>query len=45
MKRELRPLEAIKDQHPKWLLTMDEILPEQNFNGIIKTSALKWLFI
>ena len=45
LKRELRPLEAIKDQHPKWLLTMDEILPEQNFNGIIKTSALKWLFI
>ncbi|MCL2283802.1 MAG: ATP-binding protein [Fibromonadales bacterium] len=43
LKRELRPLEAIKDQHPKLLLTMDEILPEQNFNGIIKTSALKWL--
>jgi len=43
LKRELRPLEAIKDQHPKQLLTMDEILPEQNFNGIIKTSVLKWL--
>jgi len=43
MKRELRPLTAIKDQHPKLLLTMDEILPEQNFNGIIKTGALKWL--
>ncbi len=43
LKRELRPLEAIKDQHPKLLLTMDEILPEQNINGIIKTSALKWL--
>jgi predicted AAA+ superfamily ATPase len=45
LKRELRPLEAIKDQYPKLLLTMDEILPEQNINGIIKTSALKWLFI
>jgi hypothetical protein len=22
---------------------MDSILPEQNFNGIVKTSALKWL--
>jgi len=43
LKRELRPLEAIKDQHPKLLLTMDDILPEQNINGIIKTSALKWL--
>jgi predicted AAA+ superfamily ATPase len=43
MKRELRSLEAIKDQHPKLLLTMDEILPEQNFNGIMKISALKWL--
>jgi predicted AAA+ superfamily ATPase len=43
LKRELRPLEVIKDQHPKLLLTMDEILPEQNINGIIKTSALKWL--
>jgi predicted AAA+ superfamily ATPase len=43
LKRELRPLELIKDQYPKLLLTMDEILPEQNFNGIIKTSVLKWL--
>jgi predicted AAA+ superfamily ATPase len=43
LKRELKPLELIKDQHPKLLLTMDEILPEQNFNGIIKTSALRWL--
>jgi len=43
LKRELRPLEAIKDQHPKLLLTMDEILPEQNINGIVKTSVLKWL--
>jgi len=43
LKRELRPLEAIKDQHPKLLLTMDEILPEQNINGIIKTSVLRWL--
>jgi len=43
LKRELRPLAAIKDQHPKLLLTMDEILPEQNFDGIIKTSVLNWL--
>jgi len=43
LKRELRPLESIKDQHPKLLLTMDEILPEQNINGIVKTSVLRWL--
>lgn len=43
--RELRPLQAIKDNHPKLLLTMDEVLPEQNFAGIIKTNALEWLII
>lgn len=43
LKRELRSLQAIKDNYPKLLLTMDEILPEQNFNGIVKTSALRWL--
>jgi len=45
LQRELRPLQAIKDQHPKLLLTMDEILPEQNFNGIIKTSVINWLLM
>jgi predicted AAA+ superfamily ATPase len=43
LQRELKPLFAIKDQHPKLLVTMDEILPEQNFDGIRKTNALKWL--
>jgi predicted AAA+ superfamily ATPase len=43
LQRELKPLFAIKDQHPKLLITMDEILPEQNFDGIRKTNALKWL--
>jgi predicted AAA+ superfamily ATPase len=41
--RELKPLQAIKDHYPKLLLTMDEILPEQNFDGIAKMSALEWL--
>jgi predicted AAA+ superfamily ATPase len=41
--RELRPLKLIKDNHPKLLLTMDTILPEQNFDGIQKTNALQWL--
>lgn len=43
LKRELRPLELIKDNYPKLLLTMDTVLPEQNFGGIQKTNALNWL--
>lgn len=43
LKRELLPLELIKDNYPKLLLTMDTVLPEQNFGGIKKTSALNWL--
>ncbi|TKS56997.1 ATP-binding protein [Mesohalobacter halotolerans] len=43
LKRELRPLERIKDNYPKLLLTMDTVLPEQNFGGIRKLNALKWL--
>ena len=43
LKRELRPLELIKDNYPKLLLTMDTVLPEQNFEGIQKTNALNWL--
>lgn len=43
LKRELRPLQLIKDNYPKLLLTMDTILPEQTFEGIQKTSALNWL--
>jgi uncharacterized protein len=43
LKREIRPLELIKDNYPKLLLTMDTVLPEQNFGGIQKTNALKWL--
>ena len=41
--RELKPLQAIKDHYSKLLLTMDEILPEQNFDGIVKMPALEWL--
>jgi predicted AAA+ superfamily ATPase len=43
LKRELRPLESINDNYPKLLLTMDTVLPEQNFGGIRKTNALNWL--
>jgi len=43
LKRELLPLQLIKDNYPKLLLTMDTVLPEQNFGGIKKTSVLNWL--
>jgi len=43
LKRELRPLELIKDHYPKLLLTMDTVLPDQNFGGIRKSNALIWL--
>lgn len=43
LKRELRPLQKIQDNHPKLLLTMDNILPHQNFEGVQKMSAVDWL--
>jgi predicted AAA+ superfamily ATPase len=43
LKRELRPLELINDNYPKLLLTMDTVLPDQNFGGIRKSNALIWL--
>lgn len=43
LKRELKSLQMIKDNYPKFLLTMDDIMGEQNFDGIIKTNVLKWL--
>ncbi|EMB75954.1 ATP-binding protein [Streptococcus mutans] len=41
--RELRPLEEIKDQFPKYLLTMDTIQPSANYNGIEKKNIIDWL--
>ena len=43
LKRELRSLEQIKDNNPKYLLTLDEINKTANYNGIIKLNALDWL--
>ncbi len=41
--RELKPLFAISDQYPKYLLTLDEITPTANYDGIRKLNALQWL--
>ena len=42
LNRELRPLQAIEDNHPKILLTLDED-PPLNYDGIWRMNALKWL--
>lgn len=43
LERELRSLEATKDQFPKYLLTMDTIQRTANYNGIEKKHILDWL--
>ena len=41
--RELAPLRKIRDNYPKYLLTLDEIFGEMNYDGIQKKNALQWL--
>ena len=43
LKRELKSLQTIKDQHPKYLITLDWINKEANYDGIKKINALNWL--
>ena len=42
LERELRPLRAIADNHPKLMLTLDED-PAMNYDGIWRMNALEWL--
>lgn len=42
LKRELASLQQIKDQYPKYILTLDED-PTADYNGIKRINALKWL--
>lgn len=41
--RELEPLQKISDNHPKFLLTLDEFMQNANYDGIRKMSVLGWL--
>ncbi len=41
--RELSPLQKIQDNFPKYLLTLDEIFGEMDYEGIQKVNVLKWL--
>lgn len=42
LQRELRPLDAIRDHNPKYLLTMD-YTPLTSYNGIKQMNVLGWL--
>lgn len=42
LKRELASLQQIKDQYPKYILTLDED-PTADYDGIKRIYALKWL--
>lgn len=41
--RELEPLRKIPDNHPKYLLTLDDIIPNTNYDGIRQVNLLDWL--
>jgi len=41
--REMEGLKKIKDNHPKYLLTLDDIPSRANHNGIIQLSLIDWL--
>lgn len=43
MEREIRPLQRIKDNYPKYLLTLDEIEATADYDGIRKQNVLRWL--
>ena len=43
LKRELAPLQAIQDNYPKVLLTLDEIGSDSNHEGIQQKNLLQWL--
>jgi predicted AAA+ superfamily ATPase len=40
--RELAPLQKIPDHHPKFLLTLDDVMPNANHNGIRQIYVLSW---
>lgn len=43
LKRELAPLQKQRDNYPKFLLTLDEAIPDSNYEGILQQNALSWL--
>lgn len=43
LRRELRPLQGIQDSYPKYLLTLDSLNKNANYEGIQKLNILDWL--
>ena len=43
LERELRPLKQIHDSYPKYLLTIDTLNKDANYDGIQKMNILDWL--
>ncbi len=43
LRRELAPLQKIRDNYPKNLLTLDTVFGEADYSGIQKTNVLNWL--
>ncbi len=43
LERELAPLQALRDSHPKYLLTLDTVFASENYDGIQKRNLLDWL--
>ena len=41
--KELAPLQSVQDNYPKYLLTLDELFGEANYEGIQKKNLIKWL--
>ena len=43
LKRKLDAFKNIKDNYPKYLITLDEVLPNTDYEGIKVINALEWL--
>ena len=43
LERELKSLRSIKDNYPKYLLTLDEVNATADYDGIKKRNVLRWL--
>jgi hypothetical protein len=43
LQRELEPLQKIPDHYPKYLLTLDDIMQNVNFDGIRQINVIEWL--
>lgn len=43
LKRELAAFKNIKDNYPKYLITLDDVLPNADYEGIKVVNALEWL--